>query len=165
MIADADNDENIHSVPIMLSVLTVALPSDFFCRTSPKERGPWQQLKPGRSCWRATRTETEKLAGKVRWSGRRRETWKPRSCWSVIRLSESEENRFIKLLVIKSKSPLILLLFILKLIRSHGLLHTYNIVCFSFKEYEGIYSYCVFAALIDAKIVCFYLMENRKYQK
>lgn len=49
--------------------LTAALPpcspSGFSCRTSPKARGPWLQLRPELSCWRETRMVTGRLDGKV----------------------------------------------------------------------------------------------------
>lgn len=35
------------------------------CKTSPKERGLWLQLRPELSCWRETQTEMERSAGKV----------------------------------------------------------------------------------------------------
>lgn len=39
--------------------------SDCSCRTSPKERDCWLQLRPELSCWRETRMETGRSAGKV----------------------------------------------------------------------------------------------------
>lgn len=39
--------------------------SDCSCRTSPKERGPWLQLRPEVSFWRETQMETGRSAGKV----------------------------------------------------------------------------------------------------
>lgn len=45
---------------------SVVLPqSDCSCKTSPKEHGPWLQLRPELSSWRETRMEMGRSAGKV----------------------------------------------------------------------------------------------------
>lgn len=51
--------------PFCVCVFDVVSSSDFSCRISPKEQGPWLQLRPQLSFWRETQMETGRSAGTV----------------------------------------------------------------------------------------------------